>query len=61
MVTNNSFTKPDVGDEKTASLEQLVYRFGITSMLEKKEALQEGDKVRLFVFFFYGKSSAALK
>jgi len=35
---------PDDGDEKVAEFENL-YTFGITDVLEKKEALQKGDKV----------------
>ena len=37
----------DDGDEKVPEYENF-YKFGITDVLEKKEALQKGDKVRNF-------------
>lgn len=39
---------PDDGDEKVPHYENL-YKFGITDVLEKKEALQKGDKVNFQV------------
>ena len=36
-------SQPDHGDEKDE--EEFLYSFGITDVLEKKEALQRGDKV----------------
>ncbi|XP_057296405.1 cold shock domain-containing protein E1-like isoform X2 [Hydractinia symbiolongicarpus] len=44
--SNNSTTpKPDGGDEKTPQSEQPVYPFSISSLIQKKEALQTGNKV----------------
>lgn len=46
QVSATTTTKADAdGEEKRSQLESEVYRFGITSILEKKEALQNGDKV----------------
>lgn len=46
---NTSMTIAEDDDEKSpltnGEQEQLVYRFGITSILEKKESLQVGDKI----------------
>ena len=41
-----SCTQPDDGDEKVANNDDTtLYKYGITDVLEKKEALQKGDKV----------------
>jgi len=37
--------QPDDGDEKVRHGDENIYTFGITDVLEKKEALQKGDKV----------------
>ena len=37
-------------EDNADNYKQLVYRFGITSILEKKEALLSGDKVRNNIF-----------
>jgi cold shock CspA family protein len=41
-----SCTQPDDGDEKVANNDDTtLYKYGITDVLQKKEALQKGDKV----------------
>jgi len=40
-----SYQQPDDGDEKVSRDDGNLYTFGITDVLEKKEALQKGDKV----------------
>lgn len=45
VVNRNNTRLDDVGDEKVPKTDHDIYRFGITSVLEKKEALTTGNKV----------------
>jgi len=45
LIQLTSCTTPDDGDEKVSQNENVLYNYGITDVLEKKEALQKGDKV----------------
>jgi len=45
LIQLTSCSMPDDGDEKGPHNETVSYNFGITDVLEKKEALQKGDKV----------------
>jgi len=49
LIQLTSCAMPDDGDEKVPQNENLLYKFGITDVLEKKEALQKGDKVNFQV------------